>query len=133
VNPLEDVRLLANGLPFSATLMGILLVHEMGHYVMSRIHGVEATPPYFIPGPAVSGRHVRRVHPHAHADQPESALRRRRRGTVGGFLVAIPAVFYGLSLSKVSALDPTSGGVVLGDSFVFSWLTQLALGCRRTT
>src|SRR5260370_30506870 len=39
-NPFADPWLLGRGLPFSITLMSILLVHEMGHFVMSRWHGV---------------------------------------------------------------------------------------------
>src|SRR5437764_1146823 len=30
------------GVPFSATLLGILLAHEMGHYVLCRYYGVSA-------------------------------------------------------------------------------------------
>src|SRR5205085_551792 len=40
----------------------------------------------------------------------------------------IPAVFYGLSVSEVRALEPHGGGLVLGESLVFTWLTRLALG-----
>jgi len=128
VNPLDDWRLLAHGLPFSATLMGILLVHEMGHYVMSRIHGVEATPPYFIPGPpflvGTFGAFIR-----MHTPTNRKALFDvGAAGPWAGFLVAIPAVFYGLSLSEVRALEPHAGGLVLGESLVFTFLTRLALG-----
>lgn len=128
VNPLEDLRLLAAGLPFSTTLMGILLVHEMGHFVVSRLHGVEATPPYFIPGPpflvGTFGAFIR-----MHTPTNRKALFDvGAAGPWAGFLVAIPAVFYGLSLSEVSALQPTSEGIILGDSLVFQWLTHLALG-----
>ena len=128
VNPLADWRLLARGLPFSATLMGILLVHEMGHFVMSRIHGVEATPPYFIPGPpflvGTFGAFIR-----MHTPTNRKALFDvGAAGPWAGFLVAIPAVFYGLSLSEVRALDPSSGGLILGESLVFTGLTHLALG-----
>ena len=92
------------------------------------LHGVEATPPYFIPAPpflvGTFGAFIR-----MHTPTNRKALFDvGAAGPWAGFLVAIPAVFYGLSLSKVSALDPTSGGVVLGDSLVFTWLTQLALG-----
>ncbi len=128
VNPLDDFRLLARGLPFSATLMGILLVHEMGHFVMSRIHGVEATPPYFIPGPpflvGTFGAFIR-----MHTPTSRKALFDvGAAGPWAGFLVAIPAVFYGLSLSEVRPLAPSTGGLVLGDSLVFTWLARLALG-----
>lgn len=128
VNPLTDLRLLTHGLPFSATLMGILLVHEMGHYVMSRVHGVEATPPYFIPGPpflvGTFGAFIR-----MHTPTNRRALFDvGAAGPWAGFLVAIPAVFYGLSLSEVRPLEATSGGLVLGESLVFTWIARLALG-----
>ena len=42
---------LLNGLPFSATLLSILVIHEFGHYVLARIHQVPTSFPLFIPGP----------------------------------------------------------------------------------
>jgi hypothetical protein len=44
----EPSRLLL-GFPFSATLLLILLAHEMGHYLYCRYYGVYATLPFFIP------------------------------------------------------------------------------------
>jgi membrane-associated protease RseP (regulator of RpoE activity) len=41
--------------PFTVAIMGVLGVHELGHYVMSRYHGVNATLPYFIPVPTLIG------------------------------------------------------------------------------
>lgn len=40
------------GAPFAFTLLLILAVHEMGHYLAARHHGVKASWPYFIPVPA---------------------------------------------------------------------------------
>src|SRR5215471_1590470 len=37
------------GIPFSATVMLILLSHEMGHYLFCRYYDVDATLPFFIP------------------------------------------------------------------------------------
>src|SRR5437763_5341017 len=50
----RNPQLLLSGIPFSATLLGILLAHEMGHFFYSVKHGVYATLPYFLPGPFIS-------------------------------------------------------------------------------
>ncbi len=44
---------LGAGVPFSLTLILILLAHEMGHFLTARRYGILATWPYFIPGPPV--------------------------------------------------------------------------------
>lgn len=133
VNPLADVRLLTRGLPFSMTLMGILLVHEMGHFVVSRWHGVEATPPYFIPGPPVLigtfGAFIRMRTP---TNRP-ALFDVGAAGPWAGFLVAVPAVLYGLAHSEVRPLvGPEMGGISLGNSAVFGLLTRLALDVSPT-
>ena len=127
-DPIGQWSLLVHGLPFSMTLMGILLVHEMGHFVMSRVHGVEATPPYFLPGPpfltGTFGAFIRMRTP----TNRKALFDVGAAGPWAGFVVALPAVFYGLSLSEVRPLVHTPGGLELGDSLVFRWLTHLALG-----
>ena len=44
-------HILTQGLIFSASLLTILLSHEMGHYIACRLYGVSATLPFFIPAP----------------------------------------------------------------------------------
>jgi membrane-associated protease RseP (regulator of RpoE activity) len=48
---LLNPHILAQGLIFSASLLTILLSHEMGHYIACRLYGVSATLPFFIPAP----------------------------------------------------------------------------------
>jgi membrane-associated protease RseP (regulator of RpoE activity) len=50
-----DSAVLDYGLKISASLLTILICHEMGHYVACRIYGVDATLPYFIPTPPMIG------------------------------------------------------------------------------
>lgn len=44
-------QLLLLGAPFAVPLLFILAVHEMGHFLTARRHGIRVTWPYFIPGP----------------------------------------------------------------------------------
>jgi len=39
------------GLEFVLAVMGIMLCHEMGHYLACRYYGMDATLPHFLPGP----------------------------------------------------------------------------------
>jgi membrane-associated protease RseP (regulator of RpoE activity) len=48
-------HLFVRGLAFSLTLLGILLVHEFGHYIACRVHGIDCTLPWVIPAPTLSG------------------------------------------------------------------------------
>jgi membrane-associated protease RseP (regulator of RpoE activity) len=128
-NPLSDFMSIRAGFPFSVTLLSILLVHELGHYTLSQVHGVRATLPYFIPGPpfliGTFGAFIRMKSP------PPTRRALFDVGAAGpwaGLLVAIPAVFIGLKLSEVRPLALDQGGLVLGDSILFSFLTRLALG-----
>ena len=41
--------LLLLGIPFSFTLLSILLAHELGHFFACRYYGISASFPYFIP------------------------------------------------------------------------------------
>ncbi len=129
-NPFTNPASIALGLPFALTLMSILLCHEMGHYLLARRHGVQATLPYFIPGPpffvGTFGAFIRMRVP------PPSRMALFDVGAAGpwaGVVLAVPAVVIGLLLSEVHPLSPpTDGVIVLGDSLLFSLLTRLTLG-----
>jgi Zn-dependent protease len=46
-----DPSAAAPGLFFSIPLLVVLLGHELGHYFAARRHGMDVSPPYFIPAP----------------------------------------------------------------------------------
>ncbi len=53
-DPLRDPEVRAESAVFALALMGILLAHEMAHYVVARRHGFELSLPDFIPVPFVA-------------------------------------------------------------------------------
>lgn len=129
VNPFEDLSNIRAGFPFSITLLTILLCHEMGHYTLSRIHGVRATLPYFIPGlpffMGTFGAFIRMKSP------PRSRTDLFDVGAAGpwaGFIIAVPALIIGLRLSEVLPPVANHGGDMLGESVVFTLLSRLTLG-----
>ncbi len=44
-------RQLLPGWAFAGPLLGILLVHELGHYLTARRYAIDVSPPYFLPVP----------------------------------------------------------------------------------
>jgi membrane-associated protease RseP (regulator of RpoE activity) len=100
---------LRDGLPFSLTLLFILGVHEMGHYVVARLHGAKVTLPFFIPLP-VSGT----LGTLGAVIFIRSPLMNRRAlfdvgiaGPLAGMVIAIPAFLIGLQQPQ------TLGGPVM--------------------
>jgi hypothetical protein len=52
--PMDDPARLADGVPFAASLLGILAAHEFGHWFAARRYGLDVTLPFFIPLPLLS-------------------------------------------------------------------------------
>ena len=125
---LGDPAALLKGLPFAGTLLGILVTHEFGHYLFSRIHRVPASLPLFIPGPphfiGTFGAVIRMRSP---------ILSRRAlfdigvAGPIAGFVVAVVALVIGLSLSKVVTNEAVYG-LHLGEPLLLQFVSWLVLG-----
>ncbi len=106
VNPFfgpERLVHLVEGIPFAATLLGILTVHEFGHYFAARRWGVKASLPYFIPLPYISflgtlGAVIRIRSPIPHK---RALLDIGASGPLAGFAVALAACVVGLPQSRV--------------------------------
>src|SRR5579863_6743639 len=88
------------GIPFSATLLGILLAHEMGHYLYCRYYGVRATPPFFIPAPTLIGTLGAVIRIKAPIRSRAALFDIGIAGPIAGFVVALITLVVALSLSK---------------------------------
>ena len=125
---LSDPRQIVAGFPFAVTLMSILLVHEMGHYLTSRYHGVKATLPYFIPAPSFIGTFGAFIRMQSSPPDRRSLFDVAAAGPLAGLILAVPAVVVGFHLSTVGPQDTSSGGMVLGSSLLLSFISKVTLG-----
>ncbi len=123
-NPLEQPVKLLKGIPFSLTLMLILGVHELGHFLTARKHQVDATLPYFIPAPTFIGTFGAFIKMRSPVRQRRALIEIGAAGPFAGFIVALPALFIGLYFSKIV---PTAGtaGLHLGDSLLMKIASAL--------
>jgi len=103
------------GLPFSAAIVGILLAHEMGHYLMARAWRVETTLPYFVPVPFGVGTFGAVIRIRSLMPSRRAVLDIGAAGPIAGFLVAVPLLAWGLAHSDMRpvgdlALSTSNGG-----------------------
>lgn len=133
VDILSDPAGLSKGLPYALSLMTILLTHEMGHYVMSLRHNVEATLPFFIPVPPISsvlnigtlGAIIRMRSP---INTRTALIDIGASGPIVGFVVAFAFTVAGLAMSEPVLMEASNGEVLLGPSLLFSFLMKLIAG-----
>jgi membrane-associated protease RseP (regulator of RpoE activity) len=121
---LQSPGAFATGLPFSLTLLTILLAHELGHYLTCVYYGVDASLPYFLPSPMpVTGTFGAFI-------RIRSAICSKRvlfdigiAGPIAGFIFLIPALGVGLAFSKVLPGINNEGSIQLGVPLL-EWLVQ---------
>ena len=127
VVPWEQPEKIYLGLPFSLTLLFILLTHEMAHYLMSRRHNVSATLPYFIPAPSIIGTFGAVIKMKPPIPDRRSLIDIGASGPIGGFIIAVIASLVGLYLSEVRPAGELRGGIAFGSSILFTILSKIAL------
>ncbi len=125
---MSNPGLLVKGLPFSLTLLGILLVHEFSHYFMSRKHGVDSSLPYFIPAPTLFGTLGAFITMRSRITTRNALMDIGSSGPIAGFLVSIVATAIGLMYSDIQAVSSSGETIILGDSLLFFLLTKLIIG-----
>jgi membrane-associated protease RseP (regulator of RpoE activity) len=121
---LRSPKLFFAGLPFSLTLLTILMAHELGHYIACMFYGVDATLPFFLPAPTpftgTLGAFIR----------IRSGIASKRvlfdigiAGPLAGFVFLIPALGVGLAFSKIIPGINHQGMIQLGTP-ALQWILQ---------
>ena len=120
---------LAGGVLFSISLIGILGAHEFGHFWASRKNHVNATLPYFIPAPPIfiAGTFGAFIHIKDPIPNRRVLMEIGAAGPIAGFLVAAPALIIGLYLSHAAPAGNFSG-VTFGSSILLNIFSKIILG-----
>lgn len=129
VPDIPALELAANGLWYGLTILAILGAHELGHYMACRYYGISASLPYFLPVPfpltGTAGAFIRIRQ--AITTKP-ALFDIGIAGPLAGFVVAVPALFIGLALSRIADLPPDFSGVSLGEPVLFKAAARLMWG-----
>jgi len=130
IDPFKNPSRLLEGLPFSLTLLTIILAHEFGHFFASQRHGVQASLPYLIPAPPLitPGTFGAIIKSRAQGINKKALLDIGAAGPLAGFIIAIAATIIGLHLSKMATLPKTGEGYGLGSSIIFQILSYFVIG-----
>ena len=132
-------RELLPGWSFAVPLLGILLVHELGHYVAARRYALDVSPPYFLPVPPTLspignlGAFIRIRSP---VYDRRQLLDVGAAGPLAGFVVALAVLWWGYrsSIRIPGAVDGPSivslagTPILLGESLLTHWLRDAVVG-----
>jgi Zn-dependent protease len=119
----------SNGLTYMFAVIGILLCHEMGHFLQAVRHRVSASLPFFIPVPigpigtmgAVIGMNSQQANRRELFDIGVT-------GPIAGLVVAIPITWFGIMEAEVAGpIDPNASGMVMHDP----WLVKQMIAYLR--
>jgi len=122
--------LFLSGIPFAATLLVILGVHEFGHYFTARHYRASVSLPYFIPAPPplfLFGTLGALIHMRSPARDRNALFDIAAAGPLAGLVVAVPALVLGLEWSTVIS-TPAGDHVVFGQSLLMRWLVHARFG-----
>ena len=120
---------LVNGIPFAATLLLILVTHELAHYVYSKRHRVPASLPLFIPGlPLLVGTFGAIIRVRGQIVERKALFDIGISGPLAGFAVALIALVVGLHWSQVEVGISSASPFYVGRSILIDWCISLVLG-----
>jgi membrane-associated protease RseP (regulator of RpoE activity) len=130
--PLPVAQLLLRGLWYSGTVLAILGCHEMGHYFACRYYDVDASLPFFLPFPPILPISFGTFGAFIRIREPIPTKRMLFdigiAGPIAGFLVAVPALFIGVSMSHVARVPPNFVGAEMGEPLLFKLASKLLWG-----
>jgi membrane-associated protease RseP (regulator of RpoE activity) len=120
--------LLWPALGYSAAVLGILGAHEMGHYLACRHYNVDATLPYFLPFISLTGTMGAVIKIRETFPTRTILFDIGVAGPIGGFVVLVPLLFWGVAMSNVIPVPADMVGFSLGEPLLFRMAAWLQFG-----
>ena len=122
-------QLLLRGLWYSGTVLAILGCHELGHYYACRYYDVDASLPYFLPFPfSIIGTFGAFIKIREPIPTKRMLFDIGIAGPIAGFVVTVPALVIGVTMSHVVRVPPDFVGFELGEPLLFQLSTKLLWG-----
>lgn len=115
LHPLAHPRLLLLGVPFSFTLLTILMAHELGHFFACKYYGIEVSYPYFLPAPSLFGTFGAFIRIRSPITTRRALFDIGIAGPIAGFVLAVPAVAYAIAVSKVVPNAQADASMIFGN------------------
>jgi membrane-associated protease RseP (regulator of RpoE activity) len=100
-NGWRDPATLLAGLPFSLTLLTILMAHELGHFLTCVYYRLDASLPYFLPAPVLTGTFGAFIRIRSPIYLRKTLFDVAVGGPLAGFVFLLPALAIGVAFSKV--------------------------------
>ena len=87
--------------PFVVAMLGVLGIHELGHYAAARYHGVDVTLPYFIPFPSLLGTMGAVINIRGHIPSRKALFDIGVAGPLAGLVATVVVTVVGFTLDPI--------------------------------
>ncbi len=103
---LDHPQMFKTGWAFSASLLGILLIHEFGHYFACLGHRIQATLPWVLPAPTLSGTAGAVIRIRTRIPSRDALMDVGIYGPLAGYVASAVTVAVGFALSAHAPANP---------------------------
>ncbi|MFB6223714.1 MAG: site-2 protease family protein [Haloarcula sp.] len=106
--------------PFVVAMLGVLGIHELGHYAAARYHGVDVTLPYFIPFPSLLGTMGAVINIRGQIPDREALFDIGVAGPLAGLVATAIVTVIGLSMDPITVperIASSDAGVVIAFNY----------------
>ncbi len=124
---LEEPLRILEAWPFTAAIIGVLGIHELGHYVLSRYHGVQASLPYFIPVPTYIGSLGAVIKMEGRIPDRKALFDIGVAGPLAGLVATVVVTVIGLQLDPLPAQQAASQQAAEEGAIMFNYPPLLEL------